>query len=257
MFISVNVSGVEIEFALLDDKAKIISRFSISTQNKKTSDQYTTEIKNVFEYLKINNDDITHSAILSSVPKFNTIICDFFKQYVKIEPMIIEHNDIPINCANGINKTDIPIDVLAGSYACNKTHGDNIIFVNFDTLITFGVCVDNIFLGYIAYPGVDMLANAVHQDIADYPEIIIKATRNSYSSTRYGALNCGIFNGAIGACDNIINNVLSDYQNKQFKVVATCKKPELLQYSQTINIIDQDMRIKSIVECAKYKMFSV
>ena len=257
MFFSVNVSGIEIEFALLDGKAKVVSRFSISTQNKKTSDQYTTEIKNVFEYLKINNDDITHSAILSSVPKFNTIICDFFKQYVKIEPMIIEHVDIPMNCANFVNKTDIPIDVLAGCFACNKTYGENIIFVNFDTLITFGVCVDNEFLGYTAYPGVDMLANAVHQDISDYPEIIITATRDSYSSTRYGALNCGVFNGAMGACDNIINSVLDDYPNKQFKVIATCKNPELLQYSHTINIIDQDMMIKSIVECAKYKMFSV
>ena len=54
MFVAVNISRIEIEFALIDDKAKIVSKFSISTQNKKTDDQYTNEIRNVFDYLQIN-----------------------------------------------------------------------------------------------------------------------------------------------------------------------------------------------------------
>ena len=39
MFVAVNISGIEIDFALIDENAKIVSKFSISTQNKRTDDQ--------------------------------------------------------------------------------------------------------------------------------------------------------------------------------------------------------------------------
>lgn len=259
MFVTVNINGVEIEFALVDNKAKIVSKFSISTQNKRTDDQYVTEIKNVFDYLlKVNKAEITHAAILSNVPKFDRIVGDFFKENIKIDTMVISYKDIPSDFYGSINNvTDVPIDIFAGCYACNKRYGSNVVFVNFDTIITFSVCVDNMFEGYSVFPGLDLLAGAIHSQVAEYPEIVIEATRKSSALDRYNALNVGVFNGVVGACDAIIQNILDEYRNKQFKVVATCKKPELLQYSRTINLIDPDLRIKSIIECAKNKMFGI
>ena len=257
MFVAVNISGIEIEFALIDENAKIVSKFSISTQNKRTEDQYTTEIKNVFYYLQINKADITHAAILSNVPKFDRIVSDFFKTYIKIEPVVILNRDIKFACATNISVSEIPVDVFAGCYACNKKYGSNVVFVNFDTIITFSVCVSNEFVGYSVFPGLDLLANTVHEQLAEYPEIIIEATQKTSAIDRYNALNIGVFNGVMGACDNIIQNIINEYPNKQFKVVATCKKPELLQYSKTINLIDPDLRIKGIIECAKTKIFGI
>jgi len=257
MFVAVNISGTEIEFALIDDKAKIVSKFSISTQNKRTDDQYTTEIKNVFDYLQVNKTEITHAAILSNVPKFDHIVEEFLKAYIKIEPIIISNNDIPFVHDESINVGNIPVDIFAGCYACNKKYGSNVVFINFDTIITFSLCVDNEFIGYSVFPGLDLLASAVHEQVAEYPEIMIEATQKCTAVDRYNALNVGVFNGVIGACDNIIQNIVSEYRNKQFKVVATCKKPELLQYSRTINFIDADLRIKSIIECAKNKMLGI
>lgn len=257
MFVAVNISGTEIEFALIDDKAKIVSKFSISTQNKRTEDQYTTEIKNVFDYLQVNKTEITHAAILSNIPKFDRIVKDFLKAYIKIEPIIISNKDIPLECKKSINLTDVPVDIFAGCYACNKKYGSNVVFVNFDTIVTFSSCVDNEFIGYSVFPGLDLLASVVHEQIAEYPEIIIEATQDSMGTDRYNALNVGVFNGVVGACDCIIQNIIDEYKNKQFRVVATCKKPELLQYSKTINLIDPDLRIKSIIECAKNKMLGI
>ena len=237
MFVTVNINGVEIEFALVDNKAKIVSKFSISTQNKRTDDQYVTEIKNVFDYLlKVNKAEITHAAILSNVPKFDRIVGDFFKENIKIDSMVISYKDIPSDFYGSINNVaDVPIDIFAGCYACNKRYGSNVVFINFDTIITFSVCVDNMFEGYSVFPGLDLLAGAIHSQVAEYPEIVIEATRKSSALDRYNALNVGVFNGVVGACDAIIQNILDEYRNKQFKVVATCKKPELLQYSRTIN----------------------
>ena len=257
MFVAVNVSGVEIEFAVIDDNVKIVSKFSISTQNRKTDDQYTTEIKNVFDYLRVDKNAITHAAILSNIPKFDRIVGDFFKTYIKIEPIVISNQDIPFAHSKIEHISDVPVDVFAGCYACNKKYGNNVIFVNFDNIITFSTCVNNEFLGYVVFPGLDMLANAVHKQVAEYPEIMIEATQEIYATDRYNALNIGVFNGVLGACDNIINNIANDYPNKQFKVVATCKNPKLLEYSKTINIIDPDLRIKSIIECAKNKILGI
>lgn len=259
MFVTVNINGVEIEFALVDNKAKIVSKFSISTQNKRTDDQYVTEIKNVFDYLlKVNKAEITHAAILSNVPKFNRIVSDFFRENIKIDSMVISYKDIPSDFYGSINNiADVPIDIFAGCYACNKRYGSNVVFINFDTIITFSACVDNMFNGYSVFPGLDLLSTSIHSQVSEYPEIVVEATRKSSALDRYSALNVGVFNGVIGACDTIIQNILDEYENKQFKVVATCKKPELLQYSRTVNLIDPDLRIKSIIECAKNKMFGI
>ena len=257
MFIAINITSIEMEFALIDEKSNIVSKFSISTQNKKTEDQYTTEIKDVFDYLQINDKEITHAAILSTVPKFNYIVYNFCKKYIKIEPIVIKIEDIKFNCNESINKSKIPIDILAGCYACNKKYGSNVVFINFDTIITFSVCINNEFVGYCVFPGMDMLSNAIHKQASEYPEIIIEPTKQIFSGESYGAMNIGIFNGVMGACDNITNNIVSSYNKKQFVVVATCKKPDLLKYSRTINIIDQDLKIYSIIECSKDKMFSI
>ena len=50
MFVAVNVNNLEIDFAILEDSGKIATRFVISALDRKTSDQYVSEIKNVFEY---------------------------------------------------------------------------------------------------------------------------------------------------------------------------------------------------------------
>ena len=256
MFLAIHVSSLEIEFGVLNDEGKIVSKFSISTENKKTIDQYVLEIKNVFDYLKIGKDEITHAAILSTIPKFNHIIADFLKKYIKIEPIIITNNIVPLQHDN-VDINEVPVDIFAGCYACGKNYGDNTVFINFDSIITFGVCINNNFNGYVVFPGMDTLADVLHRQDPNYPEIVIKETRDTYASTRYNALNCGVFNGIMGACDNIVNNILTENDKKQFKVVATCKNASLLKYSKTINIIDQDLRIKSIAEVSKYNLLAM
>ena len=256
MFVAVDVNNLEIEFAILDDAGKITSRFSISALDKKTGDQYTTEIKNVFDYLKIDKTKINYAAILSSVPKFCHILKDFFIKYIKIEPIIIENSSIPISCDN-IDKNDVPTSILSATYATTKLYGQNVVAITFDAITTFGVAVNGSFVGYTIYPGNEILATVIHEKITDYPEIVVQSTNHIFGKNKYSALNCGIFNGSMGACDNIVNGILEEFKNKEFKVVASCKNPELLQYSKTINIIDQDLNIKSIVESAKYQLFAL
>ena len=257
MFVAINISRIAIEFAVVGDDANIVSNFSISTQNKKTDDQYITEIKNVFDYLNIDKDKITHAAILSNVHKFDKIVDNFFNTYIKLEPIVIENKDVPFKCRDDINISEIPIDIFAGCYACNKRYGDNIIFVDFDTIVTFSLCVNNEFIGYSVFPGFDLLSSSVHEQIPEYPEILIEPTQQVTAIKRYDALNVGFFHGIMGACDNIINNIKESYRNKKITVIATCKKPELLRYSGTINIIDQNLRINSIIECARTRILGI
>ena len=73
MFVVVNVNNLEIEFAILEDSGKVNTRFNISALDKKTSDQYISEIKNLFDYLKVDTANIDYVAVLSVVPKFTTI----------------------------------------------------------------------------------------------------------------------------------------------------------------------------------------
>lgn len=258
MFVVVNVNNLEIEFAILEDSGKVNTRFNISALDKKTSDQYISEIKNVFDYLKVDTTNIDYVAVLSVVPKFTHILEEFFNKYIKVKPLVIENKNINIGLLNSdVDKNSIPVDILATTYAGTKLYNDNVIVVNFGAITTFGIAVNNEFVGYVVYPSEDILSSILHEKITDFPEIAVRPTREVYSTTKYNAMNCGIFNGMIGACDNIINGIKGEFEKKNFKVIACCKNAELIQYSKTINIVDSDLVIKSIVECAKEQLFSI
>lgn len=258
MFVAVNVNNLEIDFAILEDSGKIATRFNISALDRKTSDQYVSEIKNVFEYLKVDTANIDYVAILSVVPKFTHILEEFFNTYIKVKPLVIENSNINISLMNSdIDKKSIPVDILTTTYAGTKLYNDNVIVVNFGAITTFGVAVNGEFVGYVVYPSEEILSTILHEKITDFPEVAVKPTKDVYATDKYNALNCGIFNGSMGACDNIIKGIKSEFADKDFKIIACCKNAELIQYSKTINIVDSELVIKSIVECAKEQLFSI
>ena len=138
MFVVVNVNNLEIEFAILEDSGKVNTRFNISALDKKTSDQYISEIKNVFDYLKVDTANIDYVAVLSVVPKFTHILEEFFNKYIKVKPLVIENKNINIGLLNSdVDKNSIPVDILATTYAGTKLYNDNVIVVNFGAITTF------------------------------------------------------------------------------------------------------------------------
>ena len=131
MFVAVNVNNLEIDFAILEDSGKITTRFDISALDRKTSDQYVSEIKNVFEYLKVDTANIDYVAILSVVPKFTHILEEFFNTYIKVKPLVIENSNINISLMNSdIDKKSIPVDILTTTYAGTKLYNDNVIEIS-------------------------------------------------------------------------------------------------------------------------------
>jgi type III pantothenate kinase len=257
MFLAVDINNFEISFFVVDNNGSVESTFRISAIEYKTADQYVSEIRNAFDFLKIDKSKVIYAGVVSSVPKLENIVIEFFDKYFKILPLIVSNKIVPINTLlPDIN--DIPTSILVGSYSALQSYGDNMLVVNFESIISFAAVIDNKFIGYAVYPGLEMLSSVVHEKTFIFPDVLTKVTSTAIGQNKYDALNCGLFNGCIGACDNIIQVTRETFNKKRLKVIATGKNADIFSnYCQQINEVSDQLIVKGILSIAKKSLLSI
>jgi pantothenate kinase type III len=252
MFVIADVNTAEIRFSIIGNDGVAFHRFAVSISEDVTNDQYYSFIKNSFEVYKISFESVLYIVVVSMIPKFEAILQHFFTSYAKVAPIILTHEKVAMNLQKDVVVTDVPVvSLVSSNFAMKKFSSSNVIVVNFEPVITFSVICDKTFVGFVAYPGMDMLSSVVHYKTFLFPEVLVKSTENAYQKDAYGALHSGIFIGFIGACDNIIANIKSNFPKKKFIVVATGNAGEIVKYSSQIEHFESEMYIEGILDIVK------
>jgi type III pantothenate kinase len=251
MFLAVSINNFEIDFFLVDNNAKVVSTFSVSSREAKTVDQYISEIKGSFEVLEVNKKDIIYAGICSSIPKLESIVSEFINKYLNIEPLLMNNSNIPLDLSLMDGNSEIPTSILVDMFSGLQYH-QNVICVNFGSFISFGVAIDKKFAGYAIYPSIEMCSTIIHEKTFIFPDIMTKPTNSFIGQNKYDAMSVGLFNGCLGACDRIILGMKDSFPRKDIKVIATGKNAEIFtRYSSQINEYNNLLQINGIISIVK------
>ena len=122
----------------------------------------------------------------------------------------------------------------------------NYIVIDFGTATTFDVITNNIYLGGIIAPGVNLSLENLINKASLIPRIKLNKTSNIIGKNTSDAVKSGFFWGYSGLIDNIIKLIKKNTQ-KQFKVILTGGLSHLFKNSlKDKPLIKKDLTINGL-----------
>jgi len=204
LILLVDVGNTNIVIGIHDGN-DIIADFRLATDSKKTSDEMSIQVVELFRMNGISVSDITGVIISSVVPNVMYSLENMIRKTFNIHPMIVGPG-----LKTGMNiKTDNPREVgadrIVNAVAAYEKYKRSMILVDFGTATTFdAVKGTGVYIGGAILPGIKIAADALFERAAKLPRIELVTPEKVIGKNTVTSMQSGIVLGYIGSIEYII-----------------------------------------------------
>lgn len=225
MLLVFDIGNTNIVIGLFDGE-KLIHKWRLQSNTKKSVDDYAVDMVELFLNEKIDCLKIHGCIIGSVVPILTGIINEAVKKFlieeVSKKILIIgdDKTELPIEIKIK-NKKEIGHDRLINSIAGFQKFGGNLIVIDFGTATTFDVVGEfGEYLGGVISPGINLSLKALHDMTAQLPKISIKPQKNVIGTNTIEAMNSGVYFGYISLIEGMINRIEQELNCKTTRIIT-------------------------------------
>lgn len=230
------------------DGNEMIANWRLSTDVKRTSDEYGAKIHSLFLFKQLEFQEIDDVIISCVVPDALQHILWFVDKYLYCEPMVVGSG-----LKTGINmKIDNPkssgadlVVTAAGAY--HKYH-ETLVIVDMGTATTVTVVTNKgEYLGGAIAPGIHVAMNALSGNAAQLPRIELNAPPKAIGTNTVHAMLSGLVYGYAGLIDRIVSEILQEVP-KPCRVVATGGQAGVIaEHTTQIDFIDENLLLEGLL----------
>ncbi|AHC39009.1 type III pantothenate kinase [Ehrlichia muris] len=250
MFITIDVGNTNIKFAICVNN-RIVKTITISSQPRRTADEYFIYLNATINQLNINSQNINNIIISSVVPSITTPIIELSKNYFNTDPIILDNHhadlfNIKINLQNKALGSDRLADIIAAS---NLYPNQDLLIIGMGTATVFNLLnSDKCIYGQVVAPGAHILAKSMRQYTALLPEVLVSKQDKVIQNNIYHAMESGIYWGYISMINGMIEKI-TDEEGKGLHVVATGGNSHLFfEHKTAINNIEVDLTTRGLIQ---------
>lgn len=221
MILVLDVGNTDIVLGVYSDK-KLVDSWRISTDKNKTSDEYRILIHQIFQYDKLNVEDIKDVIISSVVPNIMYSLEGAVRKLFNKTPLIVGPG-----IKTGINiKYDDPAEVgadrIVNAIGAYNKYGGPLIIVDFGTATTFCVISEKgEYLGGAIAPGIKISSDVLFEKAAKLPKVELVSPGKIIGKNTVNSMQAGIIYGYAGLVEYIVKKMKAEIKDKPVKVIAT------------------------------------
>lgn len=229
----------------------LIAEWRISTDSKRTSDEYGVQVSQLFNYNNLNIKNVEGAIISSVVPNAMYSLEHMVRKYFDIQPLIVGPG-----VKTGINiKYDNPKEVgadrIVNAVAAHEKYDRPLIIIDFGTATTFCAITKNgDYLGGTICPGVKISSEALFERAAKLPEVKLVKPNNVICKNTISSMQAGIIFGYVGQVDYIVSKMIDEMAEvgeEKPLVIATGGLATLIgQESRYVEIIDKVLTLEGL-----------
>lgn len=207
MILLVDVGNTNIVLGVHKDN-EYIARWRISTDSKKTSDEYGIQVMQLFNQYELNPKEVQGIIISSVVPNIMYSLEHMLIKCFNIEPIIVGPG-----IKTGINiKYDNPKEVgadrIVNAVAAHEIYKRSTIIIDFGTATTFcALTKSGSYLGGNIVPGIKIVAEALFEKAAKLPRIELEKPESVICKNTVTNMQAGIIYGYIGQVEYIVTKM--------------------------------------------------
>ena len=241
MYLIGDIGNTETKIFLFDQNFKIKKKWNLPSI--KISRKY---LYSNMRFLISQRSKVKKIIFSSVVPKSFVLIKEFLnKEIKKIKVIELKQIDLKNLIKLRVNRKQVGSDRLANAIGIMEKN-KNYIVIDFGTATTFDVITNNIYLGGIIAPGVNLSLENLINKASLIPRIKLNKTSNIIGKNTSDAVKSGFFWGYSGLIDNIIKLIKKNTQ-KQFRVILTGGLSHLFKNSlKDKPLIKKDLTINGL-----------
>ncbi len=253
MLLAFDIGNTNIVIGLFANN-KLIHKWRLISDSKKTADDYAIDIIELFLTFKIDCLSIDSCIIASVVPVLTSRIIEAIKKFtneqVNENIFIIGEDNTKLNIEIKIkNKNEVGHDRLVNAIAGFNRFGDSLIIVDFGTATTFDVVGKNgEYLGGVIAPGINLALKSLHDMTAQLPKISLKPQKNVIGKSTVEAMNSGVYHGYIAMIEGMFNKIENELGYKTKKIITGGLSKIFKQpLSSIIDYHDDDLTLQGLL----------
>lgn len=249
MLLAIDVGNTNTVFAVHDGESWV-NQWRSATDSTKTADDHASWLYRLADMDGVDLSQIKGCIVSSVVPQGQFNLRNLARRYLNLEPMFVGDSELNIGMEIRIRRPEqVGADRLISAMGAHTSYEGNLIVIDSGTATTFDiVSADGAFEGGIIAPGINLSMRALHDAAAQLPRIAIQKPPQVIGQDTISAMQSGIFLGYIELIDGLVRRIKAEY-GKPMKVIATGGVASLFEgASETIDVYDQDLVIRGLLE---------
>ena len=220
MLLVIDVGNTNTVLGVFEGK-ELRAQWRLSTNRRQTADEYGILIRNLFELDGVEPKKIDGVMVASVVPPLNSVLEEMATKYFHLKAVFLGPGTRTGMAIHYDNPQEVGADRIADSVAAFVKYGGPCVVVDFGTAITFdAISEKGEYLGGIIAPGLGISSEALFQHAARLPRVEIREPHRVIGTNTVASMQSGLFYGAVGLVDSILNR-LASVLGPKMKVVAT------------------------------------
>jgi type III pantothenate kinase len=254
MLLAIDVGNTNVVFALYDGR-KAKARWRISTDPRRTGDEYAVWLMQLLTIRGVKREAITQIIVATVVPRALHNIAVLAKNYFNIEPLIAGegkaeyHIDIDVPQPRSLGA-----DRAVNAIAAHARYPGDLIIVDFGTATTFdAIDFNGAYKGGIIAPGLNLSLDALVGNTAKLPRIAIETPKsdNVIGTSTEDQMLIGVYWGYVAMMEGLIARMKMQI-GRPAKVIATGGLAVLFDESTDIfDAVDADLTLDGLALLAE------
>ena len=241
MLLAIDVGNSNTSVGLFDKDKTLRFLASLDTDSRKTADQISIDLMNLFTLYGFRHTEVTGAILCSVVPPLNFAMGKALAKLLGRPPMVVGPG-----VKTGLNirltvQTQVGADIVADAVAALERFTPPIITIDMGTATTIGVISQGrTYEGGLLLPGVNVSLEALSQRAAQLPAISLQHPKTLIGKNTEDCMRSGIVYGTAGMLDGIIDRIREEFAGQEVSVVATGgNAPVIVRYCKNPVVYDK------------------
>lgn len=248
MLLAIDVGNTNAVFAIYDGMEQR-TRWRISTDPRRTADEYAVWLQQLFQLEGIERSAIAQVIISTVVPRAMHNLSQLSQKYFSLEPLIAGKPPVEWGIVIDVDQPEtLGADRAVNAIAAHKRHEGDLIVIDYGTATTLDfIDYTGAYKGGIIAPGINLSLDALVNAAAKLPRIAIEAPKASNNSVigrnTEDQMHIGVFWGYVALMEGLTARMKAQI-GRPAKVIATGGLAILFdEHSDIFDFIEPDLTL--------------
>lgn len=247
MLLVIDVGNTNIKYGIYN-KDELLASFRVTSENKKTADEYGAILLNLLSSCGITVKDIEGIILSSVIPALNYTVCHMCEYFFGVKPLVVGPG---IKTGLNIrvdNSREVGADRIVNSVAGFKKYGGPCVIIDFGTATTFNVITEKgSLIGGVIAPGIKGSLDSLVNGTAKLPDIELAFPGKIVCTDTVTNMQAGLLYGFAGLVERIVSMIKAETGWKDVKVIATGGLGEFIsQEVSCIDVVDRKLTLEGL-----------